>query len=134
WIAGMAVHPNTARKYIADVSQVFAAAIDDGIIARNPLRAKSVQRPAAARSEAVPWTPDQIAAVAAALPARYSVLPFFGASTGLRRGELLCLAVDDIDFLRKTVRVDTQLKQSGTKLVFAPTKNKTVREVPVAVE
>ena len=63
WIAGMAVHPNTARKYIGDVSQVFAAAIDDGIIARNPLRAKSVQKPAAEKTEAVPWTTDQIAAV-----------------------------------------------------------------------
>ena len=36
WISGLRLGPDSARKVIADVSQVFAAALDDGIITRNP--------------------------------------------------------------------------------------------------
>jgi len=34
-------------KVIGNVSSVFAAAVDDGSIHRNPLRAKSITRPKA---------------------------------------------------------------------------------------
>lgn len=54
WISGLKLAPNTARKVIADVSQVFTAALDDGIITRNPLAARSVQKPDAVKTEAIP--------------------------------------------------------------------------------
>lgn len=46
-----------------------------------------------------------------AVPARYEALVIAGAELGLRPGELLGLAADRVDFLRRTVRVDQQIAQ-----------------------
>jgi hypothetical protein len=84
WIGGMKVGPNTARKIIADVSQVFTAALDDGLIPRNPLAARSVQKPRPVWTEAGPWTAAEVEAVAAELPGRLGVLPCLGSACGMR--------------------------------------------------
>ncbi len=63
------------------------------------------------KTEAVPWTGRQVADVAAKLPARYAAMAYLGAACGPRQGELFALAVDDIDFLRRSVRVEVQLKR-----------------------
>jgi integrase len=131
WISGMQTGANTARKIIADVSQVFRAALDEGIIPRNPLLADSVQKPKSVRAEAVPWTAAQVEAVAAELPARLSALPYLGAACGMRQGELFAAAGSELDFLRKTIRVDAQVKLVG-RLFFAPVKNDKIHAVPVA--
>lgn len=113
---------------------MFTAAVDDGIIVRNPLRLKSVQWPSPEYPEAVPWTPGQIAAVAGELPARYEALPYLGAASGQRQGEMFGLAVSDLDFLRRNVHVALQLKLVRGKLVFGPIKNKKIRDVPLTDE
>ena len=132
WISGLKVGPNTARKIIADVSQVFTAALDEGIIVRNPLSARSVQKPKAVKTEAVPWTAAEIEAVAEELPARLAALPYLGSACGLRQGELFAAAVGDLDFLRKVIHVEVQLKYLAGSLFFAPVKNGKARDVPVA--
>jgi hypothetical protein len=58
------------------VSQVFTAAVEEGMITRNPLVAKSVQKPDPVKTEAIPWTPDEIDAVAGELPGRLAVAPY----------------------------------------------------------
>lgn len=93
WISGLRLGPNSARKVIADVSQVFAAALDDGIITRNPLKARSVQKPQAVRSEATPWTAAEVEAVADQLPGHLAALPYLGAACGMRQGELFGAAL-----------------------------------------
>jgi integrase len=132
WISGIRLHPNAARKVIADVSQVFAAALDEGIVIRNPLSARSVQKPKSVKTEAVPWTAAEIEAVASELPGRLAVLPYLGSACGMRQGELLAVAVGDLDFLRKVLRVEAQIKYVGRSLYFAPVKNGKARDVPVA--
>jgi integrase len=131
WIKGLSLHPNTARKVIGDVSQVFTAAVEDGILTRNPLAAKSVQLPKPVKTEAVPWTAPQVAAVAAELPPRLAALPYLGAACGPRQGELFALALCDVDFLRKMLRIDTQVKYAGGTWYWAPVKNGKARDVPV---
>jgi hypothetical protein len=42
---------------------------------------------------------------------------------GQRQGELFAAAVDDIDFLRRNVRVQWQVKYAGGVLYYAPVKN-----------
>jgi len=132
WISGLKLGPNTARKVIADVSQVFTAALDDGIITRNPLSARSVQKPEAVKTEAVPWTAAEIEAVADELPGRLTALPYLGSAIGMRQGELFAAALSDLDFLRKTMHVEVQVKYLAGCLYFAPVKNKKIRDVPVA--
>ena len=132
WIKGLALGPNTAIGIIGYASQVFAAAVDDGLISRNPLAARSIQKPARVKTEVIPWTAGQIDAVAAQLPARYAAYPDFAAATGQRQGELFAAAVEDIDWRRKTIRVQWQVQQAQDTLYYKPVKNKKPRDVPVA--
>jgi integrase len=131
WIKGMGAHPNTVRQIIGDVSQVFTAAVDDGIITRNPLAARSIQKPAAVRTKAVPWTASQVEAVAGELPARFKAFPYLGAACGARQGELFAVAKDDIDFLRKNIQLGVQVQRLGGVSYFKAVKNKKTRSVPV---
>ena len=132
WISGITTGPNTARKIVADLSQVFMAALDEGIIPRNPLSARSMQKPKAVNTEAVPWTASEVEAVAEELPARLAALCYLGAACGMRQGELFAAAVDDLDFLRKMMRVEVQVKYLAGRLFFAPVKNNKPRSVPIA--
>jgi integrase len=132
WIAGIPLAASSARLVIGDVSQVFTAAIEDGVIARNPLRARSIQRPRADKKEAAALTVRQAVAVISGLPERDWAMAEMAEGCGHRQGEAFAVAVDDIDFLRKTVRIDTQVKNVAGQLHFAPLKNHKPRVVPVA--
>lgn len=132
WISGIRLAPSSARQVLKDVSSVYIAAIDDGLIARNPVRARSVTRPAAEERKARPWTLAQVEAVAAELAARYAVLPWLGAGTGQRQGEMFGLAAGDVDFLRRVVRVRRQVRLIGSTLCFAPVKNDKAHDVPLS--
>ena len=85
WISGMRLAPGPARLVIRDVSAIFLAAIDDGIVSRNPEQAKSVTRPKVPERKAKPWTLAQVDAMAGALGGRYAVLPYLGAGAALPR-------------------------------------------------
>ena len=134
WIKGLPLAANTQLLVIGYVSQVFSAAVADKIIIGNPLQAGSVQLPDPVRTEAVPWSAIQVAAVAAELPPRLAALPYLGAACGLRQGEMIAAAVGDVDWLRKTMHVEVQVKQVAGKWWFAPVKNhKTTkaRDIPI---
>ena len=60
WIKGMPLGANTKLLIIGYVSQVFKAAVADRIIAANPLKADSVQKPDPVKTEAVSWTAAQV--------------------------------------------------------------------------
>jgi integrase len=107
-------------------------ALDDGIITRNPLKARSVQKPHAVKTEATPWIAAQVEAVADQLPGRLAALPYLGSACGMRQGELFGAALGDLDFLRKIMHVDVQVKYLAGCLFFAPVKNRKTRDVPVA--
>ncbi len=136
WIAGLKLGPAAAGTVVDDVSSVFAAAIDDGLISRNPTRAKSVRRPETPPRRAVPWGPEKIAAVEAALPGRYRFMQRLGPSTGMRQGEVFGLDVDDVDFLKraKVIRVRVQVRIVGGRFVFSPLKNAKDHDVPIPDE
>lgn len=136
----------TKVKVIGNVSSVLAAAVDDGLIHRNPLHAKSVTRPEPDRHEAIPLTLAELDALSAALRhmpgcladctgcrgSRYELLPYLGAATGLRQGELFGLdAGRDIDFLRRVIHVRRQVKIIRGVQVFAPLKNDKTHDVPL---
>lgn len=59
-------------------------------------------------------------------------MPAVAAAAGLRQGEIFGLAVDDIDFLRRTIHVVRQVKYVRNQLVFAPPKYGTGRDVPLS--
>ncbi|MFJ9447249.1 tyrosine-type recombinase/integrase [Kitasatospora sp. NPDC101235] len=121
-----------ARNIYSDVRAVLSAAVDDGLLVRNPCGAASVRPPAVEARRVVPWLPEQVFAVRGALPERYRAMADLGAGCGLRQGEIVGLAEDDaLDFEGGTVRVLRQVKQIRGKAVFAPPKCNKERDVPL---
>ncbi|MFB6628915.1 tyrosine-type recombinase/integrase [Streptomyces sp. NPDC056362] len=120
-----------ARNVYSDVRAVLAAAVDDGLLSRNPCGAKSVRPPASEPRRVVPWLPEQVRAVRAALPKRYQAMADVGAGCGLRQGEIVGLAEDALDLEENVLRVTRQVKLIRGKAVFAPPKCDKERDVPL---
>ncbi|WP_200303495.1 tyrosine-type recombinase/integrase [Streptomyces adelaidensis] len=120
-----------ARNIYGDVRAVLSAAVDDGLLPRNPCSAKSVRPPSAERRRVVPWLPTQVHAVRAALPERYRAMVDTGAGCGLRQGEIVGLAEDALDFESGILHVVRQVKLIRGKAVFAPPKCGKERDVPL---
>jgi integrase len=136
WIAGIRLAPPSALQVIRDVSAIYIAAAEDGVISRNPLASKSVVRPEIRdRRAAQTWTLAQLDALAAGLPARHQIIPYLGSGTGQRQGEMFGLAIDDedpdVDFLRRVIHVRRQVRLVGGTLCFSPVKNSKPHDVPL---
>jgi integrase len=129
--ADPAVSGGYARNIYGDVRAVLSAAVDDGLLPRNPCSARSVRPPTTEHRRVVPWLPAQVHAVRAALPERYRSMVNMGAGCGLRQGEIVGLAEDALDFEGGIVRVVRQVKLIRGKAVFAPPKCNKERDVPL---
>ncbi|MEU6535734.1 site-specific integrase [Streptomyces sp. NPDC047000] len=125
------VSPAYARNIFADVQSVLSAAVDDSLLARNPCSARTVRRPKADAHLVVPWVPDQVFAVRAALLERYRAMVDVGAGCGLRQGEVFGLAEEAIDVEGRTLHVVRQIKHVEGHPVFALPKGGKKREVPL---
>ncbi|WP_367323534.1 tyrosine-type recombinase/integrase [Streptomyces sp. HUAS ZL42] len=119
------------RVIFANVSAVFTAALDDGLISKNPCRAASVKAPAMVPSRVRPWTAERVFAVRAALSEGYRAMVDAGGGCGLRQGEIFGLPVDEINFLKGWLHVGYQVKLVDNQAVFAPPKRGKVRDVPL---
>lgn len=115
-----------------NLSAMFTAAMDDNLIGRHPCAGKSVKKPRPPRSKVVPWPEDRAWAVQEKLTERFRVLVDLGAGLGLRQGECLGLAVEDVDFLRGVVHVRRQVKTVRYKHVFASPKYDKTRDIPLS--
>lgn len=134
WVRGLqgSLAPNYVRTIFANLSAILAAALDDGLISRNPCRLKSVHPPAKDVHKVRPWSADRVEAVRDGLPARYVGTVDAGAGLGLRQGEVFGLGADEIDWMHRVVHVRYQIKYVGMQLVFAPPKGGKEREVPMS--
>ncbi|MGW7070633.1 tyrosine-type recombinase/integrase [Streptomyces sp. NPDC054855] len=119
------------RGIFANVSAVLTAAVDDGLIPRNPCRASSVTAPKPSGERIIPWTAEQVFAVREALPARYQTMVDLGAGCGLRQGEIFGLPVDAVGFLTGWLHVGLQIKVVKGRAFFGQPKNNKVRDVPL---
>lgn len=133
WLRSLSELSNAYQMVIyANVSTVFAAAVDNELILKNPCRASSVNRPKRLQRKFTPWSPERVAAVRAELPEKFELAAVLGAGLGLRQGEIFGLSPDDVDFLRGHVEVRRQVKVfNGNKLVFALPKGRKTRRVPL---
>ncbi len=134
WLRGLQekLAPTYVRAILTNVSSVLAAAVDDGLIARNPCTAGSVKPPKVVTRKIEPWPVGQVVAVIDALPPRYRAVAVIAAGCGLRQGEAFGLRVRDIDFLRHRVRVEQQVKIVGGCLQIDRPKGGKTRTVPLA--
>ena len=134
WIKGLesvGLSPSTIKGIAGWVSTIFKAAVDDGVVTRNPFEAGSVRRPRVQATKAVPWDLAQVAAMAQNMPARYQAMVYLGAGCGQRQGELFGVAADDVDFLGRVVHVRRQVRIIDGVLVFSLPKGGKQRLVPL---
>ncbi len=115
----------------ANVATILNAAVDDERIAKNPCHARTAKPPTVRTAKALPWTPEQVKAIRSRMPSRYAVAVDLGAGCGMRQGEILALAADDIDFDKGVIQVVRQVKIVGNRLVFAAPKGRKHRDVPL---
>jgi integrase len=103
--------PTTLERVKGRVTAVFRAAIRDRVITLDPSEGIRLPRGRPRSSGVVTdvLSVEQVRALAGAMPERYRAAVLTGAGTGLRPGELFGLALDRIDFLRRTLQVDQQL-------------------------
>ena len=104
---GRVLAPSTLRKVVSLLKSVYAAAVLDRLVGSSPV--VRLQLAPAHKERVVPLTVDQVRALAAAMPARNRAMVVTQAGTGLRVSELLALRVEDVDFLRRTARVEWQI-------------------------
>lgn len=105
--ASLALAPSTVAVTAQHLGQLFRAAIDDGLVVRNPATRIRLPRSTAGKAQPVPL--DVVDAIQAALPDWMRVVVPLGVGVGLRQGEVSGLTVDRVNFLRRTLRVDRQL-------------------------
>jgi integrase len=132
WLRGLDAAPSTVRVVHTVLSSILNAAVDDGLIAANPAKAGSVKLPKIERRRVEPWPAELAAAVRAALPDRYQAMLDCGSGLGLRQGEVLGLAVSDIDWLRRVVHVRRQVQRVGGRLVYSAPKGGKERSIALA--
>jgi integrase len=118
WAASLPLQPSTVATVRQHLGQLLAAAVDDGLIPRNP--AAGARLPRATDRRAQPVSAETVEAITAALPPWLRVVVPLGLGVGLRQGEACGLTVGQVDFLRRTLRVDRQLV---TPAIGAPTFN-----------
>jgi len=130
WVSGMKLAPATVGKVFTHLNTIMRNALIDGRIRLNPCQV-NIKLPRPASRRVAPWTPDQREAVRGALPPHLMALVDAGCDLGLRQSELFGLAVEEIDFMRRTVHVRQQVKVIGGRLWFALPKGGKERAVPL---
>jgi integrase len=120
--------PGSVRNVYEVLSRVMGAAVDDRVIVTSPC--VRITLPTLVDVDVVPPTVEQVRGMADAIGPRYRAAVVLLAGSGLRIGELLGLRVSDVDFLRRTVRVERQRRQDGA--VTAPKTARSIRTVPLA--
>jgi integrase len=131
FLTGLPMGPAGASQVAITLSTLLNAAVDDQLIIRNPCKVQSVKMPRQPKRKVKPWTPSQVRAIRAGLPARWRPVADCGSGLGLRMGEIFGLDVGAVDFLRRTVHVRMQVKRVNGKLWFALPKGRKERDVPL---
>jgi integrase len=124
WLAGLhstKLSPNTVAKAYRVLSGVLDGAVDARLIARSPC---SIKRAGTERHDEMQIaTPEQVAAIAAAVGPRWEALVFTAAYSGLRWGELAGLRRNDVDLTTGTISITRKLAEVNGQLSFSRPKS-----------
>jgi len=117
------VTPNTIRHLHATLRSALNTAVKRRLIPWNP--AQHVELPVNSRPATRVWTPEQLGCFLDSI-ADHRLYAFFHlvAFAGLRRGEALGLAWEDVDFDRRLIRIRQQLVDAGRGAYLGPPKTR----------
>lgn len=120
------------RQQVFDAfSAILSAAVEEGLIAENPCKARSIKRPKVEQRKIVPWPEEKMWKIRDALLDPYEIVVPIGGGLGLRRMEIFAFSPDDIDRRKMEANIVRQLKWVDGVPVFAPPKGGKSRVVPV---
>lgn len=126
--------PSSIKTVHGVLHQALKQAMINGYIRFNPTTACKLPR--AERREVAPLDDAQTTAFLSAIKGhRFEMLYTFDLFTGLRRGELLGLTWDCVDFKNGAIRIEKQLqreKRKGGQYVFVSLKNGKTRIITPA--
>lgn len=130
WVSGRAevLSPRTVRNLAGVLRAALDAAVLDRVVPVSPFQ--KIALPRIERERMVPLTPEQVVAIHDAIGPRYRAMVLAQAGLGLRIGELLALRVEDVDFLRRTARVEHQIDR-GTRERVDPKTPRSRRTIPM---
>jgi len=103
--------PASVKVTYSTVRSMFKAAVDDRVIASSPC--VRVKLPTGTTKTLTIPAVETVHEISRQLPARWQAVVYVAAGLGLRPGEVFGLEVRDVDFLRRTVRVERQLDEHG---------------------
>ncbi|HEV7651367.1 MAG TPA: tyrosine-type recombinase/integrase [Actinophytocola sp.] len=129
---GGRIGPATVEKALGILQGTLDLAEADGQVKKNVARSRVIQRAKRAIEQVQAWSDERVFALIDAHPKEHRLFPIIGASCGLRAAEILGLALEDIDFDERVIRVRRQLKKVGRAHIFALPKNDQERTVPLA--
>lgn len=131
WIKRMTaagVGAQTVRRAVITMTTMMAAAVDEGLILETPCR--RLDLPATPPGLPQWFTPQQVNAICAELPAQHAAAVQLMAWAGPRWGEVAGLVVDEVLWLRRRVRIVRTRDQYGEPKDY-PKSHASRREVPV---
>ena len=128
---------STCRHWRTLMYGIFNSAIEDGLLTKNP--AKSIRLTMSSKKkERLPISKEEAAGIEANLPlleGKDLLLLSILLYTGVRRGEMLGLRWEDIDFEHKLIHIRRQITFVNNRPVEKTTKSKAgIREVPLLPE
>jgi integrase len=128
---GRHLGPAVLRQLVSTLRSVYKDAVLDNLVGSNPV--VRVKIPRQEREQVVPLTVDQVNALADAMPLRFRAMVITQAGLGLRLGELIGLRVGDVDFLRRTVRIDSQMNDRGERAELKTRASRRTLPLPTVV-
>jgi integrase len=131
WARALPLGPGTVALVRQHLGQILEAAVDDGLLPRNP--ADKAKMPGLDAGRATPVELHVLDAITANSIGWMRVAVPLALGLGLRQGEATGLCLGQVDFLRRVVRVDRQLSTpAGGQPVFAPPKTRSsYRSIPL---
>lgn len=122
--------PRTVETIYVIFASIMRGAVRDGYIRKTPCM--DIRLPEITKTLVRLLTPEQVVALAAAMPTRYALLVYLGAGAGLRQGEAFGLALDRIDTATRMITVDQQVIILNRRPILAPPKTSaSLRDVPM---
>jgi len=127
---------NTLHTMLVLISEILDSAVEDGIIPRNPAVSKRVFIPSEKKTKRKALTLEEVQDVIRQLyraeevtDRRLLALMLF---TGMRRGEILGLKWEDIDFETNTISVNKAVSYTSNQPIRSSNKTKNgVRVIPL---
>lgn len=131
WYSAQASTPTAQAHAYALLRTIMATAVSDDEITANPCRIRGAGQTSAAKQTRVA-TLDELAAIVAALPARYRMMAQLACWCSLRFGELSALQRGDVDLRARELRIRrSAVRTKAGMLVKAPKSAAGVRTVSI---